>query len=179
MKWLIKIIPLLFLSIFFTSCFHYVKVDFNKTIEPKESAKKLGNIHITLPYISVKEDENDFFENTREDFLEETFELMGDLKFAKVEKDTLPFTIIFNERKGNIINFDDINFKKPHDGVYLFTFIYFSPQEMEGYVYKKVWDPNYQAYYYREVYEKKQVYNINVQVFLYFFSLHSFFYLPL
>ncbi len=167
MKLAIKTIGIMTLILFFSSCFHYVKINFDRTIPPKESAKKLGNIYITSPYISIKDEDSSFFENAREDLLEESFEILSDLKLTKVKKDTLPFTISFNERKGNIISFDDINFKKPIKGVYLFSFIYFNQQVMEGYVYKKVFDPNYQAYYYKEVYEKKHVYNINVQIFLY------------
>ncbi|MCK4643517.1 hypothetical protein KAU32_07760 [bacterium] len=164
-----KILLILMLSLL-ASCFHYVNYSFNKTSAPDKNPDSVGEILILKPRINTDLDDDAADELISEDVIGTAADILDELKFPH-KNGELGFTVSMENRKKMDMTWEDITVENDQaKGKYLFTLLDFSTTRIAGYVYKRVYDPTFNSYYYREVFEEKMVFNIRVQIFLHDFD---------
>lgn len=169
MKARIKFLFIFLLSIIFTtSCLHYAVYDFERSIQPQVDTKQLGEITIIPVYLNTNIDDENFSTMIKGDIIGITKDTFDEIPIKYTVNETFNYKIEFKDKKKKEIIFENIKFTNDNKNwKYLFSYIYFTTDNIEGFVYKNVWDPQYHSYYYRQVYEKKVVYNFTIHFFLY------------
>ncbi len=149
-----------------SGCMHYVKHSWEMALKPKMSASGISGIMLTRPDVKISSAAEEPLDALRNDFPGFARDTLSELNVESTVSNTFSFTVDRKDPKN--ISFSDIRFpaRASADRI-LFTSVDLDITHSEGYVYRRVFDPVYNSYYYKETFEKKVIMNIAVVFFLY------------